>query len=171
MVTNYFLISDSLPRLLNEVQCLSLNLYESTLHLTALNKRWLTKSRNSSSILFHDGPGECWTVSPGTSIKIKVKVGVVKVPGAVGLHVEKRSVLEKVTLPAPDVLLPWLQPKKVNERKAHWQLLLLRHELTTSLLAGLLQPERRNSCQGREQERVRASSGQGIADIGWRSKC
>ena len=39
--------------------------------------------------------------------------------GGVGVHVEKRSVLEKVTLPAPDVLLPWLQPKKVNERKAH----------------------------------------------------
>ena len=84
MVTNYFLISDSLPRLLNEVQCLSLNLYESTLHLTALNKRWLTKSRNSSSILFHGGPGECWTGSPGSSMKSKVKGGVVKGPGAWG---------------------------------------------------------------------------------------
>ena len=56
-------------------QCLLLNLYESTLQLTTLNKRWLTKKRNSSSILFHDVPGEHWTESSGYSIKSKVKGG------------------------------------------------------------------------------------------------
>jgi len=61
------------------------------------------------------------------------------------IHVEKWSVLEKVKFPVPEVLLLWLQPKKVNERKEHWQLLLLRHELTTSLLARFLQPKEKNT--------------------------